>query len=281
MRLQGSVRAAETQAQRYAAIAERNYEANLAKTEFLARMSHELRTPLNAIIGFSDLMRQEIMGPLGCGRYTEYTRDIHASGLKLLDTIDGILQMSRIEKGQLRLVPEVMRIETALAQALELVGPEVEKQHCTVDLDIVPPATLQADTSALREVLAQVLRNAVRYSAAGASIRVRVRPARNAINIFVEDDGIGIPADVLPRLGRPFEQVEAEYSRAGGGSGLGLAIARGLVELHGGRLKIRSQLGVGTIVLIHLPTVQPAANDTGLEPLVSGSLLRPRLVAAE
>lgn len=278
--LQGSVREAETEKQRLAIVAERNIEANQAKTEFLARMSHELRTPLNAIIGFADMMRNEVLGPLGTRRYSEYTRDIHASGLKLLDVIDGILQMSRIERGQVQLAPQLMTIGSAVERALAALAPEAQAKGSRIEIDILEPALFQADGDAVHEVLIQLLRNGIKFTPPGGSMRIRVRPANERLNIFIEDTGIGIPSDVLPRLGRPFEQVEAEYSRAGGGSGLGLAIAGALTELHGGRLKIRSRLGVGTIVLVALPVVQPAANDlrTEEEAFHSSCML---LVAAE
>ncbi len=260
-RLQGSVRAAETEAQRFADLAERHQEANLAKTEFLARMSHELRTPLNAIIGFSDVMRQEIFGPLGSRRYAEYTRDIHASGLQLLDVIDDVLQMSRLEKGQVTLAPELMLIETPLGDALGAVAAEAAERRVAIEADIVEPVLLQADRDALRDVFVRLLRNAVTFSPVGGIVRIKVRPADTRLNVYVEDGGAGIPTNHLRKLGRPFEQLESEDCRARGGSGLGLAISRALVEMHGGRLRLRSQPGVGTIALVHLPLVQPAAND--------------------
>lgn len=279
-RLQGSVRAAETEVQRYAAIAERNYEANLAKTEFLARMSHELRTPLNAIIGFSDFMLSGLLGPQASGRYAEYTRDIHASGLKLLGIIDDILQMSRIERGQLDLSPEVMQLGTAIDEALASIRPDALAKDVSVEVDLVPPAILHADESAVREMLRQLLHNAVKFSARGSMVRVRVRPADTYLNVFISDQGCGIRREILPHLGRPFEQVEAEYSRSGSGAGLGLAIARALVELHGGRLRLRSQPGAGTVAMLHLPLVQPAANDADATAAIThGPELR--LVAAE
>lgn len=260
-RLKASVRVAETRAQRFALIAERNYEANVAKNDFLARLSHELRTPLTAIMGFADMMRQELLGPLGCGRYVEYTRDIHASGERLLGVIEGILQMSTIEAGQVDFAPELMAVSDALDGAIGAIERDVRAKSLKVERDIDEPVLVHADGRALNEILVQILRNAAAYTREGGTVRVRVRPAGGRLNIFVADDGVGIHPDVLPRLGRPFEQVEAEYSRSSGGTGLGLAIARALVELHRGTLRIKSEPGVGTIVLIHMPLVQPPAND--------------------
>ena len=277
-RLQGSVRAAETEAQRYAAIAERNYEANQAKTEFLARMSHELRTPLNAIIGFSDLM---LSGILAADRFPEYTQDIHASGHKLLHIIDEILQMSRLETGRLTLVPELMDVGGVLDDVLLATDAAAVAKGISVEVDLVPPAILHADESALREIFGQLLDNAIKFSGRGGTVRVRVRPAGSHLNVFVEDAGRGIQASVLPHLGKPFEQVEDEYSRRESGTGLGLPIARALAELHGGSLKIRSQPGFGTVVLVHLPLVQAPANDSGEALPFPAAPPRLRLVAAE
>lgn len=276
--LQGSVRAAETAAQCYAAAAERNYEANQAKTEFLARVSHELRTPLNAIIGFSDVMRQQILGPLD-ERYVGYTAGIHASGVKLLEIIDGILQMSRIEKGQFGFSPDLLALDEILPEVIGAVSEDVDAKGIAVAADMAGPVALQADGAAIREILVQLLRNAVKFSPCEGRIRIRVRPALERVNIFVEDAGIGIPAEMLPEMGRPFAQIESEYSRSCGGAGLGLAIAQALVELHGGRLVLRSQLGVGTIALVSLPKVQPAANDASSPRPASPAA--PWLIAAE
>ena len=276
--LQGSVRAAETAAQCYAAAAERNYEASQAKTEFLARVSHELRTPLNAIIGFSDVMRQQILGPLD-ERYVGYTTGIHASGVKLLEIIDGILQMSRIEKGQFDFAPGLLCLDDVVGEVIEAVREDVDAKGIAIEADIRAPVVLQADAAAIREVLVQLLRNAVKFSLCDGRVRIRVRQALGRVNVFVEDAGIGIPADMLPELGRPFAQVESEYSRSCGGAGLGLAIAHSLVDMHGGRLVLRSQPGTGTIALVTLPKTRAAANDAApARPLPEPAL---RLVAAE
>lgn len=281
-RLQGSVRAAETAAQRYAALAERNHEANLAKTEFLARMSHELRTPLNHIIGFADMMQQELLGPHACARYHEYSRDIHRSGNDLLGKIDGILQMARLESGQVALSPVLTCVETILHGACSDVAADAAAKDVRLDLgaEASSATMLQADEAALREILVRLLENAVKFNRRGGSVRVRVRRAYSGVNVYVADTGVGIPDHVLPQLGRPFEQVESEYSRAAGGSGSGLPIAFALAELHGGRLRIRSQLGAGTVVMLHLPTTQPAANDIEADGIEAR---RPafRLLAAE
>jgi two-component system cell cycle sensor histidine kinase PleC len=124
-------------------------------------------------------------------------------------------------------------------------------------LDVPPDATAPADARAFHRILLNLLQNAVKFTENGGGIRVRVRPALGAVNIFVEDDGIGIPRTAIPKLGQPFEQVETEFSRSHEGSGLGLAIARSLAELHGGGLRIRSELGAGTVVMVRLPREAP------------------------
>ncbi|WP_299564121.1 PAS domain-containing sensor histidine kinase [Enterovirga sp.] len=279
--LKGSVRQAETAAQHFAALAERKIEENQAKTEFLARMSHELRTPLNAIIGFAEVMRDQMFGPIGCERYAEYSRDIHQSGMKLLDVIDGILQMSRIESGRIRFNPELTRVEGVIEGALAGLRTDLAAKDVSVLTDVATPLLLQADRSALHDVLVQLLRNAIRFTAPGGAIRICARQVDAHVHVYVEDAGIGIEPEIIPRLGKPFVQAEAEYRRSGGGTGLGLAIARGLAEMHGGRMRIRSEPGVGTIVLVRLPLVQPAANDHQAAQAGESQRARPVLIAAE
>jgi len=261
----------ETQAQQLADLAERYLDqkaqaetANRAKSEFLANMSHELRTPLNAIIGFAEVMESGIFGELGCEKYNEYCRDIRSSGEYLLSVINDILDMSRIEAGRLSIEKEPVRVDEAINKALRLVSEQVRLKKLAVTVDISPEdISVPADRRALHQILVNLLQNAAKFTQDEGCITVRTRPARDAINIYVEDNGIGIPQHALQKLGRPFEQVETEFSKSYKGSGLGLAIARSLAELHGGSLRIRSQEGVGTIVLVHLPT-NPNASATSI-----------------
>lgn len=264
--LKSSRQKLETQAQQLADLAERYLEqkaeaetANRAKSEFLANMSHELRTPLNAIIGFSEIMENGMFGALGCDRYMEYCRDIHASGTYLLDIINDILDMSRIEAGRVSIERKDVSLDTALADALRIIAPAADSKSLKITADGVPGTIIQADPRALQQIILNLLQNAVKFTDVGGSINLKARLAGSAINIYVEDDGIGIPKEALPKLGKPFEQVEDEMTRTYKGSGLGLAIARSLAELHGGGLRIRSGIGTGTIVMVHLPTQpQPA-----------------------
>jgi two-component system cell cycle sensor histidine kinase PleC len=251
----------EAQTQQLADLAERYLDqkaqaetANRAKSEFLANMSHELRTPLNAIIGFAEVMEGGIFGALGCGKYEEYVRDIRASGHYLLSVINDILDMSRIEAGRISIAKEPLLVNEAIATAAKLVGEQAKSKELSLRVDIEPDdVTVPADRRALHQILVNLLQNAVKFTPHGGCVTVRTRVAGTAVNIYVEDNGIGIPRQALEKLGKPFEQVETEFSKSYKGSGLGLAIARSLAELHGGSLRIRSQEGVGTIVLVHLP----------------------------
>lgn len=252
----------ENQAQQLADLAERYLEqkaeaetANRAKSEFFANMSHQLRTPLNAIIGFAEIMEGGIFGPLGSQKYEEYTRDILNSGQDLLSVINDILDMSRIEAGRLSLEKSDVLVNEAVHSALESISEQVQLKNLSVTVDVIPEEiSLLADPDALHRILVNLLQNAAKFTDDNGCITIRARQASDAINIYVEDNGIGIPQHALQKIGRPFEQVEAEFSKTYKGSGLGLAIARSLTELHGGSLRIRSQDGVGTIALIHLPT---------------------------
>jgi two-component system cell cycle sensor histidine kinase PleC len=264
--LKRSRRTLELQTQQLADLAERYLDqkaaaeaASQAKSEFLANMSHELRTPLNAIIGFADVMENAVLGPLGTPRYTEYCRDIRESGSHLLSMIDDILNMARLEARRVRLNPRPIPAEAAVASALGLVEAAARDKGIALGVDVQPGIELLADPSAMQQILANLVQNAVKFTPAGGRVAVRVRRAGASTHLFVEDSGIGIPRADLARLGRPFTQVEAQMTRSHKGSGLGLAITRSMVELHGGSLRIRSEETVGTVVLVRLPA--PAAEQ--------------------
>ena len=235
--------------------------ANRAKSRFLANMSHELRTPLNAIIGFADVMENAVLGPLGTPRYTEYCRDIRESGSNLLSMIDDILDMARLEARRVQLSPKVISAETAITAALAPVDAAAREKAITVSVDVAPGLDLLADPHAIRQILANLLQNAVKFTPAGGRVAVRARRAGACTHLYIEDNGIGIPRSDLARLGRPFTQVERQMTRCHKGSGLGLAITRSMVELHGGALRIRSEESVGTIVLVRLPATRADRAD--------------------
>ncbi|MGA2565865.1 MAG: ATP-binding protein [Pseudolabrys sp.] len=240
-------------AEQYAAEKTRAEEANQAKSKFLANMSHELRTPLNAIIGFSEIMESGMFGPLGAEKYNEYCSDIRSSGEYLLDVINDILDMAKIEAGRIRLDFEELDLDALLAEAIRVLSARAQDKQLELVAKISPELALRADRRALKQIMLNLLSNAVKFTPAGGRITVRGRRADGCIILTIADTGIGIAKDALARLGRPFEQVESQLTKSHHGSGLGLAIAKSLVELHGGRMRIRSTLGKGTLVVVRLP----------------------------
>ncbi|WP_246233101.1 PAS domain-containing sensor histidine kinase [Aurantimonas aggregata] len=237
----------------FAAEKERAETASRAKTTFLANMSHELRTPLNAILGFSEIMRDGTFGPIGCQKYTEYCEDIHQSGHYLLRLINDILDMAKIEAGRLILNPEDIDLAETVAEAMKIVAIQAEKKQLTLAVAAPPTLQIRSDRRATKQILINLLSNAVKFTEPGGSVRLGLKQVGDAVLISIGDDGMGIPQEALRTLGRPFEQIENEWTRTNKGTGLGLAIARSLVELHGGRMRISSRVGIGTIVALRLP----------------------------
>ncbi|MFT0861562.1 ATP-binding protein [Ancylobacter sp. G4_0304] len=240
-------------AQNYADEKTKAEDANRAKSEFLANMSHELRTPLNAIIGFSELMEGGLFGPLGNDKYNEYCRDIRDSGRYLLDVINDILDMSRIEAGRMHLSLQTTSLDEVLADAIRVMAVRADEKHLRVTSEADAPITLEADRRALKQIALNLISNAIKFTPENGRITVRTRRSKQAALLVIEDTGIGIPKAALAKIGRPFEQVESQFTKTYKGSGLGLAIAKSLVELHGGTMRIRSNEGVGTTVIIRLP----------------------------
>jgi two-component system cell cycle sensor histidine kinase PleC len=246
-------------AEKYAEEKTRAEDANAAKSKFLANMSHELRTPLNAIIGFSEIMESGMFGPLGAEKYIEYSRDIRESGEYLLDVINDILDMSKIEAGGIRLSPEAVELDSLLADCIRVVSTRASEKRLTINAEVEPGIHLNADRRALKQIALNLLSNAVKFTPDGGAVTVLGRLRGRAVIIGIKDDGIGIPRHALQKLGRPFEQVESQLTKRHQGSGLGLAIAKSLVELHGGAMRIRSRLGRGTLVMVRLPADAAAA----------------------
>jgi two-component system, cell cycle sensor histidine kinase PleC len=240
-------------AEKYSQEKVRAEEANQAKSKFLANMSHELRTPLNAIIGFSEIMESGMFGALGSEKYQEYCHDILTSGHYLLEVINDILDMSKIEAGRMKLDMEQLDLSTTLAESLRVVSGRAQDKNLELDADIESTISVVADRRATKQILVNLLSNAVKFTQDGGKVVVRSQLLSDRIVLLIADTGIGIAPQSLKRLGRPFEQVESQLTKTYHGSGLGLAIARSLTELHGGSMKLRSRLGNGTVVRVVLP----------------------------
>ena len=225
-----------------------------SKTRFLANMSHELRTPLNAIIGFSEMMQRQLLGPLGNSKYLDYIGGIRQSGEHLLDLINDILDMSKIEIGKYELNVEELNIGKIIRLAIHMVeGRAHEEQVRLVADDIPDDVTIHADRRALMQILLNLLSNAVKFTKSGGTVEIRCIEELGDVAIIVADTGIGIPKEKLKIVTLPFEQVSGEFTRNHEGSGLGLAITKELIELHGGTLDITSEIGIGTTVTVTLP----------------------------
>jgi PAS domain S-box-containing protein len=246
---------------RVRAAQERAEAANRAKSAFLANMSHELRTPLNAIIGFADLMRQEMLGPLGNSRYTEYAASISESGGTLLRIVANVLDIARIEADAVALNPTTIDLEALLTECADLVRPAAQKADVAITTRVSTPP-IEADPDALRQIVLNLLGNAINFTPQGGRVSVEAEIENGTAVLRVRDTGAGIAANELPRLGRPFAQMfsDAAHARHAAGMGLGLAIVRALTEAHGGQLAIQSALGAGTVVTVRLPlSAQTAA----------------------
>jgi len=240
-------------AQKYAEEKTRAEEANQTKSKFLANMSHELRTPLNAIIGFSEVMGSGMFGALGSEKYNEYCRDILTSGNYLLDVINDILDMSKIEAGRMKLDLEPLDLAETLTESLRVVSGRAENKNLTIEANIAAAIPVVADRRAMKQIAVNLLSNAVKFTPDGGKVTVRSRIRGNSVVLMIADTGIGIAPQSLAKLGRPFEQVESQLTKSYHGSGLGLAIAKSLANLHGGSMKLRSTLGAGTVVSVMLP----------------------------
>lgn len=239
-------------ADKYAIEVERAEEASRTKSEFLANISHELRTPLNAIIGFSEIMHTNVFGPLGHEKYGEYARDIHRSGSHLLDVINDILDMSKIEAGGIPLDCEPVDLDDVTADAIRVVAGGADAKEISICRRIEGEPSLRGDQRATKQILINLLSNAIKFTPAGGSVSLTLRAVETGVAITIRDTGIGIPADMIERLGRPFVQVVNQYSKNHQGSGLGLAISRSLAELHGGELVLNSTVGAGTTIVVTL-----------------------------
>lgn len=249
-------------AQKYAEEKERAERAAHSKSAFLANMSHELRTPLNAINGFSEILSSELYGSLGDARYKEYANDILMSGKHLLDMINDILDMAKIEAGKMGI--EVRRIDPVdpVDAAVRMMRRRAEDAGIRMIFDAednIPE--IDGDHRAIRQMMLNLISNAIKFTDEGGRIAITIRRRENMLRIAVTDTGTGIPEEDLPRLGQPFEQVSDTSDRNYEGTGLGLALTKSFAEMHGGKMSIASKLGKGTMVAIYLP-IQEVAGES-------------------
>ncbi|MEI7607193.1 MAG: PAS domain S-box protein, partial [Rhodospirillaceae bacterium] len=220
-------------------------QASRSKSQFLANMSHELRTPLNAIIGFSEMMACEVMGPVGNPRYREYAEAILSSGCHLLDLINEVLDLAKIEAGRFELTDEWLTVNETFEDAVRLVGPRAAEKGAAIDRTPGVVPELRADRRAVRQMLLNLLSNAVKFTPAGGSITLGAVWDVEGLKLVVTDTGCGIPPDRIRDLAQPFVQVDTAMNRRHAGTGIGLYLTRSLIELHGGRLAIESRQGEG------------------------------------
>lgn len=230
-------------------------EANKSKSEFLANMSHELRTPLNAIIGFSEVMREEVFGPIA-ENYKEYADSIHTSGRHLLDLINDILDLSKIEAGRIELTEESTDVGKMLKSCQNLLMERAQSAGLTLKTAINPALPhILIDSRRVKQIILNLLSNSIKFTESGGEVTMKATiDAQNRMVISVSDTGIGMSEEEIPIAMEKFGQIDGELARKHQGTGLGLSIARSLAEVHGGSLNLTSKKGVGTTVTIYLPS---------------------------
>jgi cell cycle sensor histidine kinase DivJ len=235
-------------------------QQNAGKSRFLANMSHELRTPLNAIMGFSDIMRQRLFGPIS-DRYAEYAELIHESGAHLLELINDVLDMSKIEADRFELARESFDARDAVTAALRLLRGQADRAGVSLR-GVLPsePMIADADRRAVKQIAINLLSNALKFTPRGGAVTLTLQGVGETLELVVADTGVGIAPDDLQRLGRPFEQA-GDASQKAAGSGLGLSLVRAFAELHGGEMSIESTLGDGATVIVRMPVLRDAGGD--------------------
>ncbi|HEY2034656.1 MAG TPA: ATP-binding protein [Rhizomicrobium sp.] len=234
--------------------------ASKAKSAFLASMSHELRTPLNAIIGFSDIMRDEMFGPIGNTRYNEYAGLIRDSGQLLLDLIADILDTAKIEAGKMELNFDYVDLSQTIEDCARMLAQRARDSGIQMTMEVPDTGLpLTADRRAVKQIVLNLLSNALKFTPRGGHVWIKAFSEDETVSLSVRDDGIGIPADALPRLGRAFEQVATDPMLSKTGTGLGLALVNALAQKHGGGMQIDSVESEGTTVTVTLASSPPAA----------------------
>jgi signal transduction histidine kinase len=231
--------------------------ASRAKSDFLARMSHELRSPLNAILGFSEVIAGRVFGADGTARYEDYARNINQAGTHLLELINDILDLSKVEAGEMQLSLEPIELKELINSSVQLMTPIAEKRSVQLVVDLGrSPLSLVADRRRLRQMVVNLVSNAIKFTLAGGTVMITAHQAQGNIVIDVADSGIGMTPDQIKVALQPFGQVPTDSPYAQVGTGLGLPIVESLVKLHGGKLDIQSTPNVGTTVTLTIPKVR-------------------------
>jgi len=223
-------------------------------------MSHELRTPLNAINGFSDIMQKELFGPLGDPRYKQFASDILFSGQHLLSLINDILDLSKIEAGKMALNLEPVNLDDVIGQSIRMLALRAKQAGLHLTYPSIPLPQVMADPRAIKQIIVNLLTNAVKFTPQGGVVQVKTEMRAMDIVVHISDSGIGISEEDVKRLGQPFEQVKNEETNKQEGTGLGLSLSKSMVELHGGQFQITSLLGRGTTISFTVPYQQAGQN---------------------
>lgn len=235
--------------------------ASKAKSDFLAGVSHEIRTPLNAIIGFADVLRRELFGPLGHERYVSYATDIHESGRHLLQLINNTLDLSKIEAGVLDMHESNIPVEATIRSCIALMKDNAQNAKLKLTADIEPNLPLlHADETKVKQILLNMLSNAVKYTLPGGEITARAKMAPRGLVLEVSDTGVGISEEDIPRVMQKYMQAASEQNKYTQGTGLGIPVIKSLIELHGGTLELTSKIGVGTTITAIFPHERIIAN---------------------
>ncbi|MFZ1813235.1 MAG: PAS domain-containing sensor histidine kinase [Rhizobiaceae bacterium] len=236
---------------------EKAESTNIAKSRFLANMSHELRTPLNAILGFSELLQSDVMQKMPPERHKEYVGLIHNSASHLLNVLNDILDMSKIEAGKYEIFPKPFDISATMSSCCAMMRGQAETRNILINCQDAPDLPeVTADERAIKQILINLLSNAVKFSEDGGKVEVGALRVGSNIRLTVTDKGIGISPEHINSLGMPFYQADSKYDRRYEGTGLGLSVVFGLVELHRGKIRFESGKGEGTRVTVTLPISQ-------------------------
>ena len=228
--------------------------ANLTKSEFLANMSHELRTPLNAIMGFSEVMKEQMFGPVGSDKYKTYSEDIYQSADHLLSIINDILDVSKLESGNIELSDVDFPLCEMLNSAANMVRGKASERGLYITVEEMDRGiTIRADKRQIKQIVLNLLSNAVKFAFDDSEISVKTAFVTDGIKISVQDRGIGIPKDKLVDVLTPFTQVENASTRRHEGVGLGLAIVHSIIQMHGGRIIVESEENVGSTISVVIP----------------------------